>query len=276
MPAWVFGQALHQIMEDFAGSDCRDSPDAGEIQAFLRSRLDSQLDGEYGESAAAAVKIQFEQMRLRLDELAVRQAARRAEGWQILAAEVDDLELLLDVDGVPFRILGRIDRIDRNQRTGALAIFDYKTGDLPVEPDKSHRDATGWIDLQLPLYRHLARVRFPELGPTVSLGYINVPRQLKDVGFFVAPWTDDDLASADEAAREVIRRVRRSEFWPPVDPPPKWSDRWARICQDNVAERWSPGESEPGAQDTPSVPEEPSRSTGRRRRRNADTFQDTA
>ena len=53
--------------------------------------------------------------------------------------------------------LGRkIDRIDRNARTGTWCILDYKTGDRVRDPESTHRTRGGeWLDLQLPLYRFL-------------------------------------------------------------------------------------------------------------------------
>jgi len=66
------------------------------------------------------------------------------------------------------RIKGKIDRIDRNLRTGAWMIVDYKTSESGKRPEATHQathQATGarrrdsgrtWDDLQLPLYRHLA------------------------------------------------------------------------------------------------------------------------
>ena len=57
-------------------------------------------------------------------------------------------------------------------------IFDYKTSDTATTPEKAHRKRNGdWVDLQLPLYRHLVA----GLGITgdLDMAYIVLP---KDVG----------------------------------------------------------------------------------------------
>jgi hypothetical protein len=42
------------------------------------------------------------------------------------------------------------------------------------------------------------------------------------------------LRNALQTACEVVRRVRRQEFWPPAAEPPAFSDDFAGICQDRV------------------------------------------
>jgi hypothetical protein len=129
------------------------------------------------------------------------------------------------VDGIPFHLRGRIDRIDHHAASGAWAVFDYKTGEQQDEPDNTHRRGRGddrpWCDLQLPLYRHLlehvvdaggARIFSQPPRGELRLGYIRLPRELELVGGCFAEWSADDLASADEAAREVVRLVRRNRF----------------------------------------------------------------
>jgi hypothetical protein len=129
------------------------------------------------------------------------------------------------VDGVPFSIRGRIARIDHHAESGAWAVCDYKTGEQVDEPDQTHRRGRGdtrpWCDLQLPLYRHLlehvvdaggARIFSAPPRGELSLGYIRLPRELELVGGCLAPWGPAELASADEAAREVVRLVRANRF----------------------------------------------------------------
>ena len=48
----------------------------------------------------------------------------------------------------------------------------------------------------------------------------------------------EELAQADETAREVIRKIRQQIFWPPADPPPAFSDELAPICQDHRLGKW--------------------------------------
>jgi len=139
------------------------------------------------------------------------------------------------VDGEPMALRGRIDRIDVKDATGERIILDYKSSDKGETPEQTHRKHKKWVDLQLPLYRHLAS-SLGISGP-VQLGYVLLPKDVSRVRFCVAKWTDQDLTEVDEVAHEVVRGIRREDFWPPADPPPKYSEQFAPICQDGVFER---------------------------------------
>jgi hypothetical protein len=166
---------------------------------------------------------------------------------------------------------GRIDRIDFQPSTGKWMIIDYKSSDTPSTPEKAHRRGQQWIDLQLPLYRHLAAGleveasdtptrsaseglprsaseglpqsasegpgRWPLLAlradmPPPGLAYIVLPKDISRIGIAIAEWTEEDLRSADRATADVVRNVRAEKFWPPVQPPPDFSEDLAPICQD--------------------------------------------
>jgi hypothetical protein len=144
------------------------------------------------------------------------------------------------VDDQPFQLRGRIDRIDQHEHTGQYAILDYKSSEQGRPPRSVHLEGAGrgpiapehWRDLQLPLYRHLA----VELGLPVDsqLGYVLLPRNLDDTAFALAGWTEQELATADEAARRVVRKIRDGEFWEPADLGPGFDAGLDRICQVGV------------------------------------------
>jgi hypothetical protein len=132
---------------------------------------------------------------------------------------------------------------DWNAGSDTWQILDYKTSDTPTKPANAHRRQNGeWVDLQLPLYRHLAQsitVRNGRtIGGEVELGYVQLPKDVTETGIQIAKWSDDDLASADETAREVIRGIWRREFWPMNETVPKYTD-FGAICQDGLLERSS-------------------------------------
>ena len=82
--------------------------------------------------------IQIEQLRSRFRALARWQAQQSRDGWRVVRAGVEaKLAAALDVDGEPFTITGRIDRIDRHPEQGCR-ILDYKTADSaqsrPIAP----------------------------------------------------------------------------------------------------------------------------------------------
>ena len=99
--------------------------------------------------------------------------------------------------------------------------MDYKTSEAGDPPNKSHRNSSGWVDLQLPLYRYLLAAipdaRFHVKDISILLAYMALPKDVSCVGLLEADWSSSDLADADEAAKNVIRGIRRSEFFPPSD-----------------------------------------------------------
>lgn len=227
-----FGSLAHEVLQDFAQSPAAQSTDADEIEAYLGATLDRITEEQFGAFPLPAVRVQVEQLRWRLRAFALWQARWAADGWRIEQAEVgpEPGKAALVVDGQPMALRGRIDRIDTNDRTGERVVFDYKTSESGKPPEKTHRKNSEWIDLQLPLYRHLLAA-MGMAGP-VKLGYILLPKDTAKIGAAMAEWTDDDLASADATAAAVVRNVRAERFWPPASPPPLFSEDLAAICQD--------------------------------------------
>ncbi len=205
----AFGILTHGVLRLFGEHGPRDSEDEREIAGFLRTTLD-ELSGERFPDGLPAVAIQLEQLRYRLALFATEEARRRREGWRIHAVEWSPPEerWLFDVDGTPVRIRGQIDRIDAHP-DGRWAILDYKSGDGVKSPEKAHRRGGQWVDLQLPLYRYLARGFFPG---EPALGYASIGKDETNVRFDFAAWSTAELDGALETARDVVRGVRRRAF----------------------------------------------------------------
>ena len=246
--AHQFGNVAHAVLESF-GNDVIagrvDAADRKAIEQYLSDQLDGQFALRYGDDMRVVLQVQREMLRRRLTAFAAWQADRTAAGWRITHAECNVNDATIDVDGRPFGLRGRIDRVDVHGDTGQLAIFDYKTSDSGKSPDQTHRGkARAWVDLQLPLYRHLAAkaglVDSPDAD--VELGYITLPKSLDDVGQSIANWSADELAEADETAREVIRAIRHGVFYPPAEKPPKFDD-FAAICGSELRRDIAPDES---------------------------------
>lgn len=226
-----FGNLAHLVLQAFGESPAADSQDVAVLRAELDRILARVVEERHGHEAIPAVRLQVEQLRARLHAFARWQAGWAAEGWRIVAVEcrtpAEGVELV--VDGEPFAVTGRIDRIDYNPRLGAWSVFDYKTGDRGDEPDRTHRRGRGadraWVDLQLPLYRHILphvldaagnRPFDPDRSGDVRLGYVLLPRDPDAAGASFAGWSDAELEEAGEAARDVVRFVRRGDFvWDP-------------------------------------------------------------
>lgn len=214
----VFGTLAHRVFARFAEVDAASSDASGVVAGALCDLLSAVARDLYGARPRPIVSLQIEALRGRLGVLAEHQARRAGSGWRILRTEWSDAAegAALMVDGVPMGLRGSIDRIDRHEG-GGLAILDYKAGEAPGTADEAHRAGRAgdrrWIDLQLPLYRHLAR-SLAGSAP-MTLGYIRVGAEPDEIGFDEAGWSEGELESADAAAFDVVRRIRRGEFRDP-------------------------------------------------------------
>lgn len=240
----AFGSLAHRVVESvFNDSKVAASSDVEKIQKSLEATLNRLVENEFPKRRMPAVDIQIEQLHMRLRALARAQAQRVEAGWQIRAIEDDKRAVEIDVDGEPFRITGRIDRVDFHPETRELVVLDYKTSEAGSSPEKTHQSKDGWIDLQLPLYR-LMVLDYAQQNhfnfSSVKCGYVLLPRDSNSVEFVVASWSDEDYQSAEAVASDVIRNIRRGQFWPPTDPPPAFSEPFAMICQDDVFDRRMP------------------------------------
>ena len=221
-----FGSLAHAVLQRFGEDEqIRNDPDAKRIELFLKAEV-QRLGAEwYGKSPLPAVHLQLEQLAYRLRFFAERQAARRREGWEIRHVEWKPTPGHLDllVDEKPIRIRGRIDRIDYHPAKKLWAIWDYKTGETVANPVTAHRTIDGeWRDLQLPLYCLLAAELTGD-APPAEIGYIAICRERQDIGFLkLENWArrkgeevdfEEGIESALEAIYDVVRRIRKGEFF---------------------------------------------------------------
>jgi hypothetical protein len=238
MDPLAFGSLGHDVLHRFGQSALCDSDDADAIGEMLSDQLDQLAAARFGrDNSHVAVRLQIEQMRQRLRHFAHVQAMEAAEGWRIVATE-REVETTIQVDGGPFTLTGRLDRIDYHPERG-YRILDYKTADQKRTPNQTHRgrDANGqpvWRDLQLPLYQVLGRAIHIEGDP--ALGYFNLPKQQQDTGIALAPWDATMLEDAFATRDWVITHIRDQVFWPPADPP-DWADHYTRLCADQAMQR---------------------------------------
>jgi ATP-dependent helicase/nuclease subunit B len=206
-----FGTLVHAVLEHFGRHGPVASTDPEEIGAFLTRTVEDQASARFGSRPLPAVELQREQIGHRLRLFAYRQAARVEQGWRIHEVEWQpETPVTLVVDGEPLELRGRIDRVDVHA-DGRWAVLDYKSGERFQSPLAAHRSRNGdWKDLQLPLYRELARPL--GLSGEPELGYAWIGKDETEIGFFVEPWSSDDLAQALDVAHDVGRRVRAGDF----------------------------------------------------------------
>jgi RecB family exonuclease len=237
-----FGNLAHDVLHAFGISQLKDSTNPESIRKFLDDRLESLARQRFGTRRMAAIEIQQLQLSARFEAFSEWQANRRRNGWRIEYVEVGakqfgDVPIKL-ADGRSLLLRGRIDRIDFHEKHNEWQIFDYKTSERDQTPNQAHRRRTPegdkWIDLQLPLYRHLAK----PLGVTnPQLGYIVLPKDRKLVEEKMAEWTPGQLAQADRKAEDVVAQVLSQSFWPPSNDVSAFIDDYQAICQSNVFER---------------------------------------
>jgi len=237
-----FGNVLHNVLAAFGESDLSDADDAVEIRTYLLDQLKSRARWMFGEHYIPAVGVQLGQAARRLEAFADWQAERRLQGWQIHAVEQPQRSAdgerpaptIVNHDDTRMSLTGRIDRIDFHPETESWALFDYKTNDTAADPEKAHLSGDSWIDLQLPLYRHLAK----QLGVNgeIQLGFIVLPKDTNNTGERTAEWTNEQLQAADSAAADVWKAVQACEFWLPAESGVRY-DSYGQICQVNVFER---------------------------------------
>jgi ATP-dependent helicase/nuclease subunit B len=214
-----FGTFAHAVVETAARRpEWADAKQADDLGRLLAEALEETATSWFGGRPSAGVRMQMRSLERRLRRLADCEAASRAQGWRTEQVEAS-LDGMLDLGhGVPpQRITGRIDRIDRQLGTGRLRILDYKTGDRAPDPATSHRVGRPpnhrWIDLQLPLYRHLHAAQHGLDEREIEVGYATLSAGPRGVAFrVIEKWSEAEFAEAIETAREVVRSIRERKF----------------------------------------------------------------
>ena len=243
-----FGDMIHSVLEGLKDSPVAESIDPEQIDAWLSSALDAWVKNRFGSVLPPALVVQVEQAKLRLAEFSKHQAAWAAQGWRIKHIEhhVDRSNgIVWNLPHGQMVIHGRIDRIDVNEKTGEVAVWDYKTGDTTEEPRKNHLRKTPnqedqWIDWQLPLYGLLIETLGYRDPSQVQFGYILLPKNIAETKFLSANFSAQEHRSAIESAKEIADRVLQGQFWPPSDDIPMDWDDYRFITQRTVVRPWDP------------------------------------
>lgn len=229
MDGRVFGTLAHELFSTFALSDLRECRDAKRLADGLHEILDQLRQRQFGTKTLPAVKVQLEQLRMRLGAFAIWQAAWRSAGWAIQKVEhkFSSDDFVLRRSGGTIAVVGQIDRIDQHESSGEYFILDYKTADRVTKSRAAHYCAGSWRDLQLPIYylyaqRHLA-------GGDAKAGYLHIPAAPDGVGNDEAAFSAPELLDAERVMCEVADGILQQRFWPPAKLPAAF-DEYAALC----------------------------------------------
>jgi len=234
-----FGNIAHEIVELWGRDEtARDLTESAALHDWFSATLDHTVAKWFSERPPLAVRIQTEALRQRLDWLATVQAAVRADGWQVI-----DVEWKFEIPIGGYTVVGKIDRIDRHEETGALRVIDYKTGGNKTDGvEGAHRKIINaktvlpahltaecpaihsiekkpalcrWTNLQVPLYALAINQQY---GILPEPCYFRLGDTAAKVGLF--QWVDfseSDLAAAQACAEWVVSQIAAGVFWPPAE-----------------------------------------------------------
>lgn len=236
LAAPAFGSLIHDVLNEFGQSAYVDATTPEPIEAFLLKNLSSIATTRFGRTRSATVAVQLQMVQNRLTAFAHWQAQTASEGWRIQHSEKAlAYEEFADSEGRKVVLAGRVDRIDQHQLTGQWRVIDYKSSERADPPETTHMKKKEWVDLQLPLYRLLVR----SLGvyDNLELGYVHLPGDLSKVGASIAKWTDADLASAEETAKQIAARIIDLQIERVEPGRENRATEFARVCQDSVIDR---------------------------------------
>ena len=229
MEALSFGSVVHQALQQWAQNELNNGRtdwrfDKDKLSKKFSDLVDELIKQRYPDSVLPAILVQKEIIKQRLKVFADYQATREE---RIIAVEYKFTTPVTLSDNEEMTLIGKIDRIDQNA-DGAIILLDYKTS--KNKPEADHRNNGAWINLQLPVYRHLFLEKKEEFlddmrtrGVSVSeitdvkVGYFNLPEE--GGGYTDSEWNIGDFDSADNVMMQIIEDIHNGVFWPPKESP---------------------------------------------------------
>ncbi len=176
-----FGVLLHQALVTLP--QCTATA-ANALATHLIAAFHKDLQTAYGDDLDVELLAVRYDAEARLKSVARLEQALRAQEWETCYVETETKAWTypITINGHTLRLNGQIDRIDRNRKTGALRIIDYKTGKNDKTPNAVHYtyrkkdEVPTWADFQLPIYRLIVRHALGLAAETpVELAYITLP-----------------------------------------------------------------------------------------------------
>jgi ATP-dependent exoDNAse (exonuclease V) beta subunit len=199
--AATYGTALHLALEDFHATYPR--PRARD-ESEMRERIVDDVKWAFERNRDGfETAIEFE-----LQHRRAQRTAQRYVDWLMLQDrrapfEVIGREVPANIDLAGHAFVGFIDRLDRDERSGSVAVVDYKTGSIAASAAEYREKVRAFADFQLPFY-YWART---EAGDRVSrLALLPLKDALLDVRpieLEVVFGRDDTKARSDAASGTI-------------------------------------------------------------------------
>ena len=176
--ASTYGSAFHWALERFHKEYPRaDAAPHDELERKLAGQINTAFE-RFRSGFATTVEYELQKRR-------AQRTARRYARWWFERARAHPFAVVgtetaveLDLDGHSF--IGFVDRLDRDDATGAVTVVDYKTGSIATTAEEYRSGVSRFTDFQLPFY-YWARTEAGDRVARLSL----IP--LKDASREVAP-----------------------------------------------------------------------------------------
>ncbi|MDQ2872117.1 MAG: PD-(D/E)XK nuclease family protein [Candidatus Eremiobacteraeota bacterium] len=148
--ASFYGTAFHAALEALHGefphpSDAAPEDLARKLEGYVNASFD-RFKNQFGTA------VEYELQRRR-----AQRTAKRYVEWIVAEARRspftvigNELGAQLDLEG--FNFIGYIDRLDRDDRSGNVAVIDYKTGSIATTAAEYREKVREFKDFQLPFY----------------------------------------------------------------------------------------------------------------------------
>lgn len=148
--ASYYGTAFHNALEELHKEFPQPSPDrAAEMDRKLQGYINASFDS-FRQKFDTPVELELQRRR-------ARRTAHKYVDWLVAEARrapftVVGCELPAELQLEGFDFIGYIDRLDRDDRTGAVAVIDYKTGSIAASAAEYREKVRLFKDFQLPFY----------------------------------------------------------------------------------------------------------------------------
>ncbi len=148
--ASTYGTAFHAALEDFHGEFPQPAPaDEPEMRKKIEGYVNWAFE-RFRNEFETAVEVELHKRR-------AQRTAQRYVDWLLSEARrapftVVGRELSANLELGGYAFVGYIDRLDRDDQTGAVTIIDYKTGTIATTAAEYRQKVQRFKDFQLPFY----------------------------------------------------------------------------------------------------------------------------